>query len=299
MAKIGFVGLGHMGLPMANNLIKAGFVVSGFDLQTEALVKFKKAGGIVCQNLTECVASQEVVITMLQTMEQVHSVCMAENGIFANATPGALWIDCSTVGMEGVTRLHEKAVEVGLMSLDAPVSGGMTGAEAGTLTFMVGGGDEALGKGQSILEAMGKKIFHTGLPGSGQAAKICNNMILGVSMIAISEAFKLGDTLGLSPQKLFDVVNNASGQCWAMSKYVPVAGLLENVPANKGYEPGFSTNMMLKDLLLSQAAAKASGVLTQMGALSTALYQKAVKDGLGELDFSVIIKTIPGESQLS
>jgi 3-hydroxyisobutyrate dehydrogenase len=290
MTKIGFIGLGHMGLPMAKNLIKAGFNVSGFDLQTEALVQFKKAGGTVCNNLAECVASQDVIITMLQTMQQVKTVCLAENGIFAKAKSQALWIDCSTVGMDGVTDLHQKASDAQLMSLDAPVSGGMAGAEAQTLTFMVGALDAALEKGRPILMAMGKKIFHTGLPGSGQAAKICNNMILGVSMIAISEAFQLGESLGLSTQKLFDVVNNASGQCWAMSHYAPVPGVLENVPANRGYEPGFSANMMLKDLLLSQAAAKGAGINTQMGALSAAMYQKVADDGLGELDFSAIIK---------
>lgn len=292
MAKIGFVGLGHMGLPMATNLVKAGHEVTGYDLQPSVLECFARAGGLAAQSLFEVAQGKEILITMLQKGQQVLDVCQGSNGLFELANPGCLFIDCSTIDVNSSRELHRLAQIKSILAVDAPVSGGTSGAKAGTLTFMVGGEDNAFDKAYSILAAMGQKIIHTGSAGSGQAAKICNNMILGISMIAISEAFVLAKQLHLSPQKLFEVVSNASGQCWAMTKYAPVAGILENVPANNEYQPGFAAGMMLKDLLLSQDSADAVHVHTPLAAKATALYQQFIDQGLGDADFSAIIKLI-------
>lgn len=292
MASIGFVGLGHMGLPMAINLLKAGHQVTGFDLQDLPQKKLKEAGGFLAANLTELANNKDFLITMLQTGQQVIQVCESKNGLFQQAKKQSLFIDCSTIDVQSAHIMHELAKTHQLLALDAPVSGGVAGAAAGTLTFMVGGEPLVFEKAQPILAAMGKKIIHTGKAGSGQAAKTCNNMILGISMIAVSEAFTLANALGLSADKLFEVVNNASGQCWAMSQYVPVPHLLENVPANNEYKPGFAANMMLKDLKLSQEAAKAKHIQTPLGEQSTALYQKLIDEGYGDLDFSAIIQLI-------
>ena len=291
MACIGFVGLGHMGLPMAINLIKAGHQVFGYDLQAQAQEALSNAGGMVAPDLHHTASNKDIIITMLQTGQQVQQVCLGEQGLYA-AAKQALHIDCSTIDVETSRELHQKATALQLAMVDAPVSGGVTGANAGTLTFMVGGEERAFQAAKPILSAMGKNIYHTGVAGSGQAAKICNNMILGVSMIAISEAFVLAEQLGLSAQKLFEVVNNSSGQCWAMSHYAPVPGVLPNVPANKDYQPGFTAAMMLKDLLLSQQAASQSTIKTPLGEKATAIYQQFNETGSGQLDFSAIIKTM-------
>lgn len=298
MAKIGFVGLGHMGLPMAINLVKAGHCVTGYDLQPNALQQLSKAGGLIATQLGDAAIEQDVIITMLQKGEQVQQVCGGTNGLFFHATKGALFIDCSTIDVHNSREVHQLAKENQLLSIDAPVSGGVAGAAAATLTFMVGAEEQAFAKAQPILACMGKKIIHTGDSGSGQAAKICNNMILGISMIAISEAFTLGKKLGLSAEKLFEVVSNSSGQCWAMTHYVPVAGILDNVPANNAYQPGFASTMMLKDLLLSQEAAKSVHLDTPLGAQCTTLYQDFINKGLGDLDFSAIIKLISKEKDV-
>lgn len=291
MSTIGFIGLGHMGLPMAINLVNAGHQVTGYDLVEEAKSNFVKAGGKAAHSLYDVINHAEVIITMLQTGKQVLHVCEAE-GLFQKAKPGTLFIDCSTIDVDSSRQFHHIAREHHHISVDAPVSGGVAGAAARTLTFMVGGEENAFTLAKPILAAMGQKIIHTGGAGSGQAAKICNNMILGISMIAISEAFTLGEALGLSPAKLHEVVNNSSGQCWAISKYVPVPGIMDNVPANNDYKPGFAAAMMLKDLVLSQNAADSVHVKTLLGAQSTALYQKFFDQGLGDLDFSAIIKVV-------
>lgn len=290
MARIGFIGLGHMGLPMAINLVKAGHQVTGYDLQESARAQFAKHG-FIAANLSETAKEQDILITMLQTGQQVLHVCLAE-GLFQNAKPGALLIDCSTIDVQSSREVHLIAKEHQLLSVDAPVSGGVAGAAAATLTFMVGGTQDAFNAARPVLANMGQKIIHTGADGSGQAAKICNNMILGISMVAVSEAFHLAKELGLSAEKLFEVVSNSSGQCWAMTKYVPVPGVLENVPANNEYKPGFAAAMMLKDLLLSQNSAQSVHVQTPLGAKATELYQHFIDQGLGELDFSAIIKLI-------
>jgi len=290
VANIGFVGLGHMGLPMAINLIKAGHKVTGFDLQPESLLAFANQGGIAATHLQQCAENQEIIITMLQTGQQVKQVCLDNEGLYAIAQ--GLHIDCSTIDVQSSRELHKAAAESGLDMVDAPVSGGVGGAVAAILTFMVGGTATAFTKAQPILGAMGKKIIHTGDASSGQAAKICNNMILGISMIAVSEAFVLAEKLGLSAQKLHEVVTNASGQCWVMSQYVPVADVLPNVPANNGYKAGFATAMMLKDLVLSQQSAQQADIHTTLGEVATMVYQEFNDAGYGELDFSAIIKMV-------
>jgi len=297
MTRIGFIGLGHMGLPMAKNLIKAGYTVTGFDLQATAMKDFTEAGGIAANTLKDTALSEDVIITMLQTGKQVQEVCLGEEGLFAHAKKNALFIDCSSIDVETSRLLHDKARHCHLLPVDAPVSGGVGGASAGTLTIMVGGSKEAFERAKIILNALGKTIIHTGVAGSGQAAKICNNMILGISMIAVSEAFVLAKHLDLAPEKLFEVVTHSSGQCWAMSHYVPVPGLLENVPANNDYKAGFTAKMMLKDLSLSQQTAGKMNIATPMGKKATELYQELNNNGMAELDFSVIIKTIGASGQ--
>ena len=292
MARIGFIGLGHMGLPMAINLVHAGHRVTGFDLQPMAMDAFIAAGGLKAAKLEDTARNQDIVITMLQTGQQVQSVCLGEQGLFAYAEKNTLFIDCSSIDVQSSRLIHQQAEKLGFLSVDAPVSGGVTGAAQATLTIMVGGSEQAVTKAHPILSALGKKVIHTGLPGSGQAAKICNNMILGISMIAISEAFTLAEHLGLAANKLFEVVTNSSGQCWAMSSYVPVPGLLDNVPANNNYQPGFTVAMMLKDLCLSQQSATDVGVETKMGKQAAAIYQQFKDEGKGELDFSAIIRSI-------
>ena len=289
MARIGFVGLGHMGLPMAKNLVKAGHTVIGFDLQQAPLDELKASGGLVAAQVLDVARSADVVITMLQTGQQVKQVAQGASGLFAKMQKGALFIDCSTIDVNSARELHLEADENGILALDAPVSGGVAGATAATLTFMVGGLQASFARGESILTAMGKKIIYAGAAGSGQAAKICNNMILGISMIAVSEAFVLAESLGLTPQKLFEVVTNASGQCWVMNSYVPVPGVLDNVPANRDYAPGFTVAMMLKDLCLSQHVASDEGLALPMGEQAMSLYQQFNDAGKSSLDFSAII----------
>lgn len=293
MKRIGFVGLGHMGLPMAINLVKAGYHVTGFDLQTEAMDLLVAAGGTRANTLKD-IAPQEVIITMLQNGQQVKSICLGPTGLFELASKNTLYLDCSSIDVETARLLHQDGEKQGLITVDAPVSGGVAGAKAGTLTIMVGGTAHAFEQAKAILIHVGKKIIHTGIAGTGQAAKICNNMILGISMIAISEAFALAKHLDLTPEKLFEVVTNSSGQCWAMSQYVPVPGILENVPANHDYQPGFTAAMMLKDLCLSQHTAQDLAIKTPLGEKATELYQKLNDAGMSALDFSAIIKIIEG-----
>jgi 3-hydroxyisobutyrate dehydrogenase len=289
MTRIGFIGLGHMGLPMATHLIEAGHTVIGFDLQPLAMANFTQKGGHAASSVREAVNDADIVVTMLQTGQQVKDVALGESGLLALMRRGALYIDCSTIDVASARELHQAAEVLGVHAVDAPVSGGVAGASAATLTFMVGGTEAAFLRAQPLLMLMGKKIIHAGIAGNGQAAKICNNMILGISMIAVSEAFVLAESLGLTPQKLFEVVTNASGQCWVMNSYVPVPDVLENVPANHDYAPGFTVAMMLKDLRLSQAVAASTGERLPMAQQATELYQQFSNAGKAELDFSAII----------
>lgn len=291
MSNIAFIGLGNMGMPMALNLVKAGFKVTGFDVSQPILAKAKEHGLTVADNIDLAIQGASVVITMLPKGEHVLSVY---NDICHKLQKGALLIDCSTIDVASALQAHHLAGAEKHISVDAPVSGGTTGAEAGTLTFMCGGADTAFAKAEPILQAMGKKIVHCGADGTGQAAKICNNMILGVSMIAVSEAFALGEKLGLSHQALYDVASTSSGQCWALTSYCPVPGPVPASPANNGYQPGFAAALMLKDLHLAQDAANAVQLATPMGANATKLYDDFVSAGYAGQDFSAIIEMLRG-----
>jgi 3-hydroxyisobutyrate dehydrogenase len=294
MARIGFIGLGNMGLPMAQNLIKAGHQVEGVDVNPASVEKLKAAGGVGVETAKIAASRADVVITMLPSGKEVREVYLGTGGIVADANPGTLLIDCSTIDVETARAAASAAEAKGLLMLDAPVSGGVTGAAAATLTFMVGGPAQAFARAEHILQTMGKTIVHAGGAGTGQAAKICNNMILGISMIAVSEAFVLAEQLGLDHQKLFDISSKSSGQCWSLTSYCPVPGPVPASPANRDYQAGFTAAMMLKDLKLSQEAAKASGARTELGAAAAKVYQRYVESGEGPRDFSGIIRFIRG-----
>ena len=295
MTTIGFIGLGNMGLPMAVNLIKAGHQVEGVDINPAAVDNLKAAGGASVESAKNAAARCDVVITMLPAGQRVRETYLGANGIIENANAGTLMIDSSTIDVETARTIAAEAEKRGLLMLDAPVSGGVAGAAAGTLTFMCGGSAQAFTRAQSILEKMGKTIVHAGGPGNGQAAKICNNMILGVSMIAVSEAFVLAEKLGLDHQKLFDISSKSSGQCWAMTSYCPVPGPVPTSPANRDYQPGFTAAMMLKDLKLAQDAAKASAVNTPMGAEAAKIYARYAERESAR-DFSGVIRMLRGAS---
>ena len=286
MADIAFIGLGNMGLPMALNLARAGHGVTGFDLSPAAREAATAAGLALADSALECVRRAQVVVTMLPAGRHVRAVW---EEIVGAVPKGALLIDSSTIDVESARAVHELAGAQGLLALDAPVSGGTGGAVAGTLTFMCGGTAEAFAAGKVVLEAMGKRIVHCGGAGAGQAAKVCNNMILGATMVATCEAFVLAEKLGLDHQALFDVVSTSSGQSWSTTSYCPVPGPVPTSPANNGYKPGFAAALMLKDLLLSQEAAASAGAVTPMGAAAAGLYQRFVAEGSGEVDFSGII----------
>lgn len=295
MADVGFIGLGNMGGPMAKNLVEAGYAVRGFDVVPAAVEAAAQSGIDIAASAAEAAAGVPVVVTMLPAGVQVREVLMEDGGVIAATDPGTLIIDCSTIDVTTARAAHEAVAEAGRMMLDAPVSGGVAGADAGTLTFMVGGSEQAYAAGEPYFQVMGRTIVHAGGPGNGQVAKVCNNMILGVSMIAISEAFNLGEKLGLEPQKLFDISSKASGSCWAMLNHLPVPGIVETSAANRDFKPGFAAAMMQKDLKLAQDAAATAGVATPLGADATALYTMFVNAGHGTLDYSAIIKMISGD----
>jgi 3-hydroxyisobutyrate dehydrogenase len=295
MANIAFIGLGNMGGPMARNLLKAGHTVVGFDLAAAARDDLAEAGGRTAASAGGAVTDAEVVITMLPAGRAVREVYTGENGVLARVRAGTLLIDCSTIDVDSARAVHKAAADRGFDMLDAPVSGGVGGAAAGTLTFMAGGGAAAFRRAEPILKAMGKTIVHAGGPGTGQAAKICNNMVLGISMIAVSEAFALADKLGLDPQKLFDVSSTSSGQCWSLTSYCPVPGPVPSSPANRDYQPGFTAAMMLKDLMLAQQAASAAGASTPLGAEAAQLFSLFVNSGNAAKDFSGIVRMLDGK----
>jgi 3-hydroxyisobutyrate dehydrogenase len=294
LSRIAFIGLGNMGGPMASNLSRAGHQVVGFDLVEEAREAIAKAGIAVAATAKESVKNADVVITMLPSGDPVIKVW---NGILQEAKNGALFIDCSTIDVADARTAHGLAAQRGVESLDAPVSGGVGAAKAGTLTFMVGGTETAFARGRPVLEQMGKRVVHCGQSGNGQAAKICNNMIFGISMIAVSEAFVLGEKLGLSHQALFDVVSVSSGQCWALTSYCPVPGPVPASPANNDYRPGFSAALMLKDLRLAKDAAAAAGVEAVLGAQAAQIYESFAQKGRGATDFSGVIDCIREQSR--
>ena len=293
MATIGFIGLGNMGLHMAANLVKAGHTVRGFDIVAANLDAAKAKGVEAAASANEAAKECDAVVTMLPVGK--HVIEVYSGGILEAATKGTVFIDSSTIDVAAASQAHEMAAAAGMPSVDAPVSGGVGGAEAGTLTFMVGGTDEAYEKAKPIIEGMAGKIVMCGAAGAGQAAKICNNMIMAVSMIGACEGFVLAEKLGLSHQALFDVVSTSSGSCWSVNNYCPVPGPVPTSPANNNFEPGFMTGLMAKDLMLSQEAALQTGASTPMGAEATHLMRLYMSQAdVAEKDFSSIINFIRG-----
>jgi 3-hydroxyisobutyrate dehydrogenase len=296
MATIGFIGLGHMGLPMARNLVKAGHTVHGFDLSAGAVEALAAAGGVAAGSIPKAIAGAEIVVSMLPEGRHVRAVYLDQGGVFLSAPTSALLVDCSTIDVETARTVSAAAAARGFAMLDAPVSGGVGGAEAGTLTFMVGGAEEAFARAQPVLAQMGKAVIHAGAAGNGQAAKICNNMMLGIQMISVCEAMVLAQKLGLAPEKLFEISARSSGQCWSLTSYCPVPGPVPTSPANRGYQPGFTAAMMLKDLKLAQTAAQAVTAATPLGSQAYQLYNLFAASGKEGLDFSGTIKMIAGNA---
>ena len=294
MAKVAFVGLGNMGNPMAANLVKAGHEVSGFDLIADNLDVARENGVTVAGSGLEAAQGADTVITMLPAGAHVLSVY---GELLEAAAPGTLFIDCSTIDVDSARRAHRMAADRKMLSIDAPVSGGVGGAAAGTLTFMAGGSPAAFERADPILQPMAGRVVHCGEGGAGQAAKICNNMILGISMIAVGEAFVLAEKLGLSHQALFDVASTSSGQCWSLNTYCPVPGPVPTSPANNDYKPGFAAALMLKDLKLAQEAAQSSGAATPLGASALQLYALFNAAGEGGTDFSGIVNFLRGQAE--
>jgi 3-hydroxyisobutyrate dehydrogenase len=292
MMKIGFIGLGKMGTPMAHNLLKAGMSVTVYDVMPEAVNAMCADGAKAATNVAEATIGMDVVITMVQTGKQVSELCLGDKGIFKHINPDALYLDCSSIDIVTTKALHAEAAHIGLAMLDAPVSGGVSGAAAGTLTIMAGGNESVFKRAEPILKTLGKKLIYAGQAGSGQAAKICNNMLLGISMIGVSEAFNLAEKLGLDPKKFFEISSNASGQCWSMTSYCPMPGVMENVPSNNDYQAGFMAKMMLKDLRLAQHAAESADASIPLGGMATELYELFINQGHGDMDFSGIIKLL-------
>ncbi len=297
MASVAFIGLGNMGGPMAANLAKAGHETRAFDLSQDARARAAEAGCRPAVTLSDAVAGAETVVTMLPAGPHVRAVYEGENGVMASAAPGAAFIDCSTIDVDNARGVAEAAATSGFDMVDAPVSGGVAAAQGGTLTFMVGGSGQGFARAEPVLQAMGKAVIHAGDSGAGQAAKICNNMLLAISMIGTCEAFALADKLGLDRQRFFDIASKASGQSWSLTSYCPVPGPVPASPANRDYAPGFATAMMLKDLKLAQAAAANAGAATPLGAQAEALYAMFEALGGGERDFSGVFELIAGAWQ--
>jgi 3-hydroxyisobutyrate dehydrogenase len=295
MARIGFIGLGNMGTPMAANLVGKGHTVQGFDLVPDNIARAEARGISAAPSASDAVKGVDVVITMLPAGKDTLAVW--GGGILQAATAGTLFIDSSTIDVTSAGTAHRLAADAQMLSLDAPVSGGVAGAEAATLTFMCGGAGDAFERARPVLEAMGKRAVHCGEAGAGQAAKICNNMILAISMIGVCEGFVLAEKLGLSHQALFDVASTSSGQCWAITSYCPVPGPVPAAPSNNAYKAGFASALMLKDLKLAQEAASAAGATTPLGAAAAQIYAMHNAWGEGATDFSGIIHLIRGKGR--
>ena len=295
MAKIAFIGLGNMGSGMCANLCKAGMDISAYDLSTAAMDRAAQAGASVAASAEEAAAGADMVVTMLPAGSHVLDVYFDTGRVARAVAPGALFIDCSTIAVEDARHAHRKAAEAGFAMVDAPVSGGVAAAEAGTLTFMVGGEAADFARAEPILAAMGKNIFHAGGAGNGQAAKIANNMLLGVSMIATCEAFNLAEKLGLDAQTFFDISSKASGQCWSMTSYCPAPGPVPTAPSNRDYQPGFSVAMMLKDLKLAMGAAQGAEAATEFGQAAADAYQALADEGYAARDFSLPMLKLKGQ----
>lgn len=294
MAEVAFIGLGNMGGPMAANLAKAGHTVAAYDLAPDARARAAQAGCKSVDGVADAVAGAEAVVTMLPAGKHVAQVYAGPGGVFAHAAKGCVFMDCSTIDVATAQSVGGQARDKGFDMVDAPVSGGTAAAQGASLTFMVGGPETAFARAEPILRCMGKAVIHAGESGMGQAAKICNNMLLAISMIGTAEAFTLADKLGLDRQRFFDIASKSSGQCWSMTTYCPVPGPVAASPANRDFEGGFATALMLKDLRLAQEAAHKAGAATPLGAEAQALY--ALFDGLGggAKDFSGIIEMLAG-----
>ena len=290
MSNIAFIGLGNMGSGMCANLAKAGHQVRAFDLNPQSVENAVEAGALAATSIAQCVSDAEYVITMLPAGKHVHAVYFDEDGVLAHTDNGALLIDCSTIAVDEARSAGTQALQKQFRSLDAPVSGGVAAANAGTLTFMVGGESADFQRATPILEAMGKNVFHAGPSGNGQAAKTANNMLLGISMIATSEAFNLAEKLGLDAETFFNISSKASGQCWSMTSYCPAPGPVPTSPANNDYEPGFAVAMMLKDLRLAQDAATGAKAAIPFGEQAERLYAQLDEQGLAHKDFSVVMR---------
>jgi len=298
MATIGFIGLGNMGAPMAANLVKAGHTVTGYDLNPAALDALRTAGGPTAARAAAAARGATIVITMLPAGEHVRDVWLHQGGLIeAVKETKPLLIDCSTIDVESARVVTAAAAEAGLAMLDAPVSGGTVGAQNGTLTFMVGGSEDAFAQGKTILAAMGKNIFHAGGPGAGQAVKICNNMMLAVNMVGVAEGFLLAEKLGLDWGKLHEICATATSNSWALSNYCPAPGPVPAAPSNRDYAPGFMAALMVKDVKLSQAAADATGSPTPLAAHALSFYQAVCDAGDGAKDFSVVFRWLASQKR--
>jgi len=286
--KIGFIGLGNMGLPMAMNLLKAGHEVSGFDLVQSQSDAFAAAGGVVAASAIAATKDADILISMLPASRHVEGLYLGEVGLLANANPKTLLIDCSTISPKVAQAVAAQAKEKGFIMLDAPVSGGTAGAQAGTLTFMVGGDASAVEFARPLLEKMGKNIFHAGASGAGQTVKVCNNMLLGIQMLGTSEALRLGIANGMDPKVLSDIMSKSSGRNWALELYNPCPGVMDNVPSSKGYAGGFGVDLMLKDMGLAVENAENLEASIPLGKLAQQLYESHSKAGNGQLDFSSV-----------
>ncbi len=295
-AKIAFVGLGNMGLPMAQNLARSGYAVTGFDLSASQMQALVEAGGSQAESAAAAADGADVIISMLPASRHVESLYLGNDGILARARAGTLLVDCSTIAPQAARTVAAAAAAKGLAMLDAPVSGGTGGAKAGTLTFMVGGAAADLERARPLLEKMGKNIFHAGDSGAGQTVKVCNNMLLGILMIGTSEALKLGMANGMDPAILSEVMAKSSGRNWTLEVYNPCPGVMDNVPASRDYAGGFGVDLMLKDLGLAVENALAVGANVPLGSLSRNLYDLHSKSGHGQLDFSSIFKLFDSQA---
>lgn len=293
--KVAFIGLGNMGSGMCLNLLKANDDVFAFDLDEGAVDALVSQGARKASSVSEAARDASVVVSMLPAGKHVLSVYFDDDGVVSAAQPDALFLDCSTISVDDARTASRKASEAGFSMVDAPVSGGVAAASAGTLTFMVGGPDDAFARARPILEQMGANIVHAGAAGNGQVAKIANNMLLGISMIATCEAFHLAEKLGLDAQSFFDIASKASGQNWSMTSYCPAPGPVPSAPSNNDYKPGFAVDMMLKDLKLAQDAAQSCDTETELGRMAMGVYQSLSDDGYGGLDFSAIMKRLKSD----
>ena len=294
MAKIGFIGLGNMGLPMARNLLGAGHAVTGYDLSQAALDALVEAGGAAGTDPAGTVSGADIVVTALPAARHVKGVYCGQGGILDAADKGTVFIDCSTIDVTSAREVIAEAEDRGQMMVDSPMSGGIGGATAGTLTFMVGGSEVAFAAAQPALTAMGKNIFHAGGSGAGSAAKICNNMMLAIQMISVAEGFSLAERLGLDAQKLYDISSTATARCWSLNDYCPAPGPVPTAPSNHAYRPGFSAELMLKDLRIAMEAAQAAGAATPLGAHATQIYAMMDLAGRADRDFSGVIEFLNG-----